>query len=47
MGQPHVEGHGGQIDIASVQNGKEDRGTTVRVSLPISTTCDEGAQYLE
>ena len=32
-----VEGHGGQIEIESRQNG-EDHGTTVRVYLPISTT---------
>jgi PAS domain S-box-containing protein len=34
-----VEGHGGQIEIESRQNG-EDHGTTVRVFLPISTTYD-------
>jgi PAS domain S-box-containing protein len=34
-----VEGHGGQIEIASKQNG-EDHGTTVHVYLPISTTYD-------
>jgi signal transduction histidine kinase len=34
-----VEGHGGQIEIASKQNG-EDHGTTVYVYLPISTTYD-------
>jgi PAS domain S-box-containing protein len=34
-----VEGHGGRIEIESRQNG-EDRGTTVRVFLPISTAYD-------
>ncbi len=34
-----VEGHGGQIEIESRQNG-EDHGTTVHVYLPISTTYD-------
>jgi signal transduction histidine kinase len=34
-----VEGHGGEIQIESRQNG-EDHGTTVRVFLPISTTYD-------
>ncbi len=34
-----VEGHGGQIEIESKQNG-EDHGTTVRVYLPLSTIYD-------
>jgi PAS domain S-box-containing protein len=34
-----VEGHGGRIEIESRRDG-EDHGTTVRISLPISTTYD-------
>jgi signal transduction histidine kinase len=34
-----IEGHGGQIEIESRQNG-EDHGTKVSVFLPISTTFD-------
>ena len=40
-----VEGHGGQIEIESRQNG-EDHGTTVRVFLPISTTYDSSGEGL-
>jgi signal transduction histidine kinase len=38
-----VEGHEGQIEIESRQNG-EDHGTTVRVFLPISTTYDSSGE---
>ena len=38
-----IEGHGGRIEIESRQNG-EDRGTTVRVFLPISTTYDSSGE---
>ena len=38
-----VEGHGGQIEIKSRQDW-EDHGTTVRISLPISTTYDSSGE---
>jgi PAS domain S-box-containing protein len=38
-----VEGHGGQIEIESRQNG-EDHGTTVRVFFPILTTYDSSGE---
>ena len=38
-----VEGHGGQIEIESRQDW-EDHGTTVRISLPISTTYDSSGE---
>ena len=38
-----VEGHGGQIKIESRQDW-EDHGTTVRISLPISTTYDSSGE---
>jgi PAS domain S-box-containing protein len=38
-----VEGHGGQITIAST-NGAERHGTTVRVFLPISTAYDDSSK---
>jgi len=38
-----VEGHGGQIEIESRQDW-EDHGTSVRISLPISTTYDSSGE---
>jgi len=38
-----VEGHGGQIEIKSRQDW-EDHGTSVRISLPISTTYDSSGE---
>ena len=40
-----IEGHGGHIDIESRQDG-EDRGTTVHVFLPVSTTYDSSGKAI-